>query len=422
MEATVGQGVHGAGVGWAGRVGELMASTGVDRASAFSVVLRAVGRVRAKRSQDEGAAFQDHSGGDCGDMSPSRRQTGNGRKSIRFVGDLPDVPQPMESAAGLCQGAQQEESFEGAVRVSALGHDEGREGDPREARAGDQARADAEVAAGQDKAHHGEQEGSFGEGSLETGDGGVEARTDSAIRSSQVEDGAEGGFEDGRIEQHHDERVCLYGNGAEVRRVPGLLRWRDVSVGGGSPEAQGGDEGLGRSAEDAAGVESEARAGRSNCFSLRDAPSQEDRIQGEGAELLTPGEDQVTGECFSSYVKLAGDGLKEKVECLRDLGYYEVAEVYLEEGGKWYEIENAEELEDEKKCLLKVKQCKKLAMEDLYEDGEEVALSKKVKKQLRKCQHATEKVEDSFPVAVSEVYSPPRIVQEAVRQGLVDLT
>ena len=414
LEATVGQGVHGAGVGWAGRVGELMASTGVDRVSAFSVVLRAVGRVRARRSQDEGAAFQDHSGGGCGDMSPSWREAGNGRKSIRFVGDLPDVPQPMESAAGLCQGAQQEESFEGAVRVSALGHDEGREGDPRE----DQARVDAEVAAGPDKAHHGEQEGSFGKGSLEAGDGGVEERTDRAIRSSQVEDGAEGGFEDGGIEQHHDERVCLYGNGAEVRGVPGLLRWRDVSLGGGSPEVQGGDESLGRSAEDAAGLESEARAGRSNCFSLRDAPSQEDRIQGEGAELLTPGEAQVTGECFSSFVKMAGDGLKEKVECLRDLGYYEVAEVYLEEGGKWYEIENAEELEDERKCLLKVKQCKKLAMEDLYEDGEEIALSKKVKKQLRKCQRATEKVEDSFPVAVSEVYSPPRIVPEAVRQGL----
>lgn len=45
-------------------------------------------------------------------------------------------------------------------------------------------------------------------------------------------------------------------------------------------------------------------------------------------------------------------------------------------------------------------------------------LSKKMKKQLRRSQSAAEKVEESFPVAVAEVYSHPRIVQEAVRQGL----
>lgn len=37
---------------------------------------------------------------------------------------------------------------------------------------------------------------------------------------------------------------------------------------------------------------------------------------------------------------IIGDGLKENVERVRDLGHYEVAKVYVDQGGKWYKAES----------------------------------------------------------------------------------
>ena len=386
-----------------------MVTTGFDRASAFAAIFRAVGRVRANRCKDEGVAVQDHGRGECGAVPAPRRQAGDGRKPVRFVGDLQDVSQSVESTAGLCEGAQQEEPLEDATGVTVSGKDEWREGTSRAAGEGDQRGDDAEDATGEISTAEGESEVCHRERTVEERDGRGSEGTYAPEGSEDPEDGVNGGFSDCGVEQHHDERVCRHGHGKQVYGAPGVLRWRDVRLGGGSPRASPGDEGSGGVAE---GVESEALTRGVFGVSSDGAQGQEGDVQGE-KPLSHP--EQIPCQPPVTFVKLVGENLDGKLESLQEVGPYEVTRVYLEEDGKWYE---AEDLEGERECIIEVRQSRKAVMEDVYEDGEEVALSKKLKKKLKKSQDATWKVEDSFPVAVSEVYSPPRIVKEAVRQGL----
>ena len=400
LEATSGQGVHGSAAGCIGRVGELMVTTGFDRASAFAAIFRAVGRVRANRCKDEGVAVQDHGRGECGAVPAPRRQAGDGRKPVRFVGDLQDVSQSVESTAGLCEGAQQEEPLEDATGVTVSGKDEWREGTSRAAGEGDHRGDDAEDATGEISTAEGESEICHRERTVEERDGRGSEGTYAPEGSEDPEDGVNGGFSDCGVEQHHDERVCRHGHGKQVYGAPGVLRWRDVRLGGGSPRASPGDEGSGGVAE---GVESEALTRGVFGVSSDGAQGQEGDVQGE-KPLSHP--EQIPCQPPVTFVKLVGENLDGKLESLQEVGPYEVTRVYLEEDGKWYE---AEDLEGERECIIEVRQSRKAVMEDVYEDGEEVALSKKLKKKLKKSQDATWKVEDSFP---------PRIVKEAVRQGL----
>ena len=411
LEATVGQGVHVGKRGWIGRVGELMASTGFDKASAFSVVVRAVGRVRAKRCQDERAELQDHGRGDGGSVSPPWGEACNGRKPAWLMGDLPHVSQPLAGAAGLCEGAKQEEPSEGN-NLKPFDYDEcGREGVEGADGERDQRGTDPEAAARESTVAERESCVRNREEQAEEGDGRSIERTGAASGGQATEDGAERGVTDCRAEQHDDERVCSDGNGSKVRGAPAVLRRRDVWMGRGSSGEARGDEGVGGATEDAGGIHQDPSVVVVGC------QGEEADFQGEEPDADSK---QVPFEpiCNSTHVRLVGDDLEEKVRSLRSLGHFEVAKVYVQEREKWFEAEELEELQSGGECVVEVRQSRKTAMEDLYEDSEEIALSKKLKKQLRKSLHAVRKEEESFPVAVSEVYSPPRIVKEAERQGL----
>eukprot|EP00435_Cladocopium_sp_Y103_P041994 s1944_g11.t1 len=68
--------------------------------------------------------------------------------------------------------------------------------------------------------------------------------------------------------------------------------------------------------------------------------------------------------------------------------------------------------------MLKIGWTKRGKMEVELEDVEETALPKKMKTMLRKSMAENSKVQETLAVAVSEVFSPPRIAKEAKAQKL----
>lgn len=108
-----------------------------------------------------------------------------------------------------------------------------------------------------------------------------------------------------------------------------------------------------------------------------------------------------------------GTDMRKKLERMQMSGHYNVKKVYvLDEGGS-FEVLPDEVMEDDE-CVVQIAATLRRNMEDEIEQEEEVALSKKEKQRLRKA----EKEVFAGQVSVSEVYSEPRILAEAVRQGL----
>lgn len=121
-------------------------------------------------------------------------------------------------------------------------------------------------------------------------------------------------------------------------------------------------------------------------------------------------------------MRLGGSNVVEKLEQMQGSGHYFIDEIYVKDDGKFYEV-GAGEFQRDEECLVKVKQSLRGHLEEHYDDGGlgEVALSRKMKQQLRKSQNAIVNAEEanrSFAADVSEVYSEPRIVKEAVKKGL----
>ena len=170
----------------------------------------------------------------------------------------------------------------------------------------------------------------------------------------------------------HEERVCGDGNGErDLCGGKELPRWRDVCLGGKEVPASGGSEAVGGVATDSAA-------------------------------------------CKLSWVMLSGAELKSKVQRLQEFGHYEVVEIYAVENNAGILLADAEALDYEDRCVVAVKPTNRCAMEEEVEDVAETALSKTLKTKLRK---AFQEVE-VYPVAVSEVFSPPRISQCAKKGGL----
>lgn len=233
VEASLGQGLLSSTTHWIGRIGELMASTGLGGPEAFPIVLQAVRRVRGHRGVHEAFAREDCSNQDGCRMSTPSRTTDHGRQSVRLVGDLLGLSQQVEGTAVLRSGDQ-----EGQGEVGSY--------------AGEFSRG-VQESAGQGADCKGDQSGVRGEvpSSCEeaqrgcTADqvGGTEERGSSPVRTSR-------GCQDGSVERHHDERVCRDVGGQDsLRGAQGLLRRRDVRHGREEACFSRGDAGFDRTTE-----------------------------------------------------------------------------------------------------------------------------------------------------------------------------
>ena len=120
-------------------------------------------------------------------------------------------------------------------------------------------------------------------------------------------------------------------------------------------------------------------------------------------------------------MRMRGEDLKR--EALEESAHFEVAAIYVEEEGTLHEVLK-EDLEEDDSCVVQIRQSKKAVYEDVFDEGSEVALSKKKKKQLRRAEaEMRAKAEkrsqkEVYKVEVSEVYSPPRVTAEAQKRGL----
>ena len=145
-----------------------------------------------------------------------------------------------------------------------------------------------------------------------------------------------------------------------------------------------------------------------------------------------PSEVSLTSGDKETWVRLKGEGAKERMRALEEGAYYEIAELYIEgvEGGR-FAVNYAEELEDGEHYVVKMRPTIKTLVEDEISEVEETALPKKTKTRLRRVEGQVRRVEGlqgerrvegeqggTFAVDVAEVYSPPRIASTAGKAGL----
>ena len=202
-----------------------------------------------------------------------------------------------------------------------------------------------------------------------------------------------------------EDGICQYGIGAGVSSTCSLPRRRDVHLCREPPGLSGGDATAGRPAD------------ASQCGNCRDGEATSHRFSSIPECFLE-------GTCEkgrktpqqSTWVRLMRPlDLRKKVEKMRQSGHVEVLGVFAAQSEHMVKIEDEAELEFEDECLVLVQQTLRGRMEDEVEEVAETALPRKLKKQLRKAFNYTS---ENFPVAMSEVYSQPRISVEAKKKQL----
>ena len=348
----------------------------------------------------------------CGGVQARQGVPGSWRKPMETLGDLPGMPFEMgsnpdssgifqeeegvvfkgESGRWKCRSSEEVEGRSGADdEPRVCGQEGGRAGS-----ASDEARSGA---ASCTRSSRGSEDGTS---KIEDGDGGSFPSQD-ARRDVQLQE-AEGGSPD---LQHRDAGVRPE-VGAQVPGMSGLLRHGDVPVLRGEVQAQARDAGAaelpGRVGD--ADVEQGRTGGSVDCLGVN--PESEEGGQVE----VNLGSEDIT------WVKLRGDALKEKVEQMKEEdGLVAVQAIYEQCGDELREVD-AEELDEMKTCVVELKAQRRMEMEDALDEGSETALPKKLKAKLRKAHAEVERTQESFKVELSEVYSPPRIVQTARRSGL----
>ena len=193
-------------------------------------------------------------------------------------------------------------------------------------------------------------------------------------------------------------------HGQEVPRALGLLRRRDVCYGGGEVEAERGEVRHGRTGEDASDV-------------CREPGLDDDRVE-SGKCFQDSGEKdiEVAGKDSPTvFVRLKGGDLGEGV--LEESTSFQVSEIYVEEEGVLHEV-HREDVEDDDSCVVGIQKSKRAIFEELLGDEDELTLSRKQKKQLRRAEAEVRRQNEAYKVSVSEVYSPPRVTAEARRRGM----
>lgn len=246
-----------------------------------------------------------------------------------------------------------------------------------------------------------------------------------------------------------DGRVRHYGDGQDLSGGLRLSQCGDVSV---CREDRSG----GRS--DSEGVGGVGQAAHREAGGI---------FHQTGAQECEEGSQQVTDEVIGSslplqdvWVNVRGDGMVERVEAFSECPHFSLQGVFVKDQHETFAIYDIEELAFEDECFCVLRRSQKDLVEDFVDDVEETALPKKLKNQLRRAlndavsqrRFAVEvsggslprgvdtdvgKIDacfgdgavevsacgsprgeaavakDTYAVEVSEVYSPPRVVDMA---------
>lgn len=413
LASSSGQGLCAAASHWLRGVGELVVTSrsGRGRHGFHQGVTRAVGRVHQDSKPDEAADIQGGTSIHRGGVQASQGAADSRREPVGNLGDMQGMQLKVgcnpESSGVQEEGKQVQGEPERGWKCRP-GEDEGGLGRDDEPRIRGQEGGRASPTSRE--AGHGEATCPRSSRRSEAGPGKAEDRDGrtlslSCSRGAMGTSEAEGGSPD---LQHRDAGVW-HETGAQVPGVSGLLRHGDVPVLRGEVQSQAGDfrvAGLSGRAGDA-DLGQSGSGGSNGCFGVYKEESE------EGVEVeVNFGSEETT------WVKLQGGSLKEKVESMQsEDGLVRVQAIYEQHEGRLLEIE-AEELDGMKTCVLELGGQKRLALEDAVDEEPETALPKKVKTKLRKAHAEVEKTQKFFQVDLSEVYSPPRIVQTASRSGL----
>ena len=410
LEGFVGQGVQSSGTCLARRLGKyLVASTvrgaaGGSGAFSFGSILRATQRAyRHRRAAGEDEVEVREQLLEHG-VQPSGSAADAWRKPIQCLGDLQELPLEMEGAFPHVAEEVQRSQGEECSNTRCGSQDKHRGDDDHSEKGGTEGCGTGVQGRSCKGLERGEREDEA------RGGRGSEEVCEITRRDERAEVGVERCFEDGNLEQHHDEPMGNYAHGEEVRGACGLLRRRDVRPGRADSEHEGRDGSYVAASEDAGGVCGE--------------PRMDDGRVCSGEHGTAPSEEAVEVACEVGspiFVRMRGEDLKR--EALEESAHFEVAAIYVEEEGTLHEVLK-EDLEEDDSCVVQIRQSKKAAYEDVFDEGSEVALSKKKKKQLRRAEaemraEAEKRSQkEVYKVEVSEVYSPPRVTAEAQKRGL----
>ena len=409
------QGLCAAAADWLRGVGELMvaARNGRCRRGSHQGVTRAACGVHQGGPYDEGTSIQGAMSIHGGGVQTRQGAADSRRESVGNLGDMQGLQLEMGCNSESSGVFQEEGNFregEPAGRYQCRPGEEveGRSGKDDEPRVCGQEGGRASSAS--DETRDGEAPFPGSQGRSEVGTSEAEDRDGGAFPTSSP--GGAGGSSkaEGRDPdlQHCNVRVWSK-VGAQVPGLPGLLRHGDVPVLRGEVQVQAGDSRVGGLQGRVGDVDMEqgGSGGSIECSSV----SKESE---EGVKV----EVDFDSEEATTWVKLRGGLLKEKVERMqREDGLVQVQKIYEQHGEKLREVE-VEDLDEMKTCVLELKGRKRMTVEDALEEDPETALPKKVKTKLRRAHGEVEKTQETFKVELSEVYSPPRIVQTAKRSGL----
>ena len=379
-----GQGVCSAGVDWCRSIGELVVAgySGECGAEALSAVFGAARRhCRRLRDAPKVEVEAHASQGDGGVFTSEGTIDGGGKPTCR-VGDMCRLSWKMEGSK--CLQASEAPEADGEVCIEFQGGVQ-----PRPA-AGDSAPARRVSFKGCSAKVHSRSAAGYA--------------SECAFRDGGQEPSVE-------VARDDEDRVRQYGTGPGVPPSPRLSRQRDAHLCRESPEVLGGGAAPRRSSD-----ESERRDCRDGeTTSERFGSSQKCFIEGSWCEKGGQNEKQ------STWVRLKRPtNLREKVKEFGKTGLFAVAGIFVEESEALLEVKDEAELDFEDECLVKVQETLRGRCEDEVEEAYEAALPRKLKKQLRKAfSYLSNRSEsEQFPVAVSEVYSQPRISVEAAKRKL----
>ena len=404
LASTARQGLSFADLDWTGGLSQLVAAGGIDGGTVFTSVFKAIGRGHQRRRAHCTHASSSAPCEDERPVSTCGRETGYRSQPTCRVDCLLGLPCTLEGGQEPC-GPQSQEGEAQTKGVST---------DASPAACVNSGEFSRSLSRGDEGPHHGTSE----EGADLPGACGVPAAADhsrsgrGAQSACRVGDGGKG-EEDSR---DHDVGVWSDGHGSPLCREPELSRLGDVHLcreASGEPVGNPGhDSASGRAVERPRCRHEGLGIGVTN-----GAKGNEPIWAGvEGDSEGLPREDSIPLSIAQqeAWVRVVGEGIKDKVEFLSQTPHYEVDKVYVEDHGCFYEVDKVEDLKYEAECVLRLKRTPRSVMEEICPEIEETSLSKKLKTSLRRACSALEN--DSLAVGVSEIYSPPRITKEAKAQ------
>ena len=386
LATDAGQSAHASVFGWAGRLSEFVVANGIDGGAIFSAVLKAVGRgnrrSRASRTaEDQGEATQGLRA-----VSSPRGEAVHFSEPTCGMDCLLGLQCPVEDFQGVCRAEEQEGEVEVLATDSGVAIDSGKlSGDVQDRGSG----------SGVCQSHVHRTDG------VNAADGCGEP-----VRSAPAAQGAGECSEEQPDHRDHDERVCGDGHGSIVLGAQGLSRPRDACI---CNETLGEPERDQRPHSAPAGVGGFPDEGRGQEQAAQDEPhgmNVEEELETCPFQVADQG----------TWVKLSGESMAKRVATLRSTPHFAVSRVCVKEGASFFEVANDKDLEYESECFVLFQQTARAAMEEVCPDEKEVSMTKSLKTKLRKA--LSEASAECFAVDVSEIYSPPRVTQEAKRQRL----